>query len=72
MITNMMKISLFVLAGMIMISGGSASDDDWCRTFDNKEKKCRQHPDQCEWKPAKGTKPGKGHCVFRKGIKSWI
>ena len=68
MITKMMKISLFVLVGMI---SGSSAEDDWCRQFDNKRNKCRKHPTECKWKPAKGSwKPNVGQCVFRSGLRS--
>ncbi len=68
MITKMMKISLFVLVGMI--SGSSAEDEDWCRHFDNKPNKCKKQP-TCKWKPAKGSrKHNSGHCVFRSGLGS--
>ena len=44
MITQMTKISLFVLAGMI--SGSSAID---CSQFDNNKDKCLAHGDKCSW-----------------------
>jgi len=59
MITNMMKISLFVLAGMI--SGSSAIN---CQQFDDDRSGCFQHEDQCKWRPSLAGHH-EGRCITR-------
>ncbi len=66
MITTMMKISLFVLAGTISGSSAHDHDDDWCRKFDNKPEACfDQHKELCIWVETDKKDRNKGKCWNR-------